>query len=82
MKPLALTLLLALACSACGVLLTGRTDPAAIEKIMESTKARGCIYAHASAKPYAEASTILVGTWGDPPPDLTACWTSIPPGLP
>jgi hypothetical protein len=69
-------------CASCGYLLTGSTDPAKVEKIMDSTHARGCIYARASATPWASASTVLVGTWGDPPPSLEECWKNLPPAMP
>ena len=77
---LALCLLIWL--TSCGLLLTGSTDPAKVQAIMDSTKARGCIYARASATPWAAASTILVGTWGDPPPSLKECWQTLPPATP
>jgi hypothetical protein len=68
--------------TSCGLLLTGSTDPAKVQAIMDSTNARGCIYARASATPWASASTILVGTWGDPPPSLKECWQTLPPATP
>jgi len=71
-----------LGCTACGFLLTGSTDPGKVQTIMDSTHARGCIYARASAKPWAEATTILVGTWGDPPLSMSECWDKLPPSAP
>ena len=68
--------------SACGFLLTGSTDPGKVQTIMDSTHARGCIYARASALPWASATTVLVGTWGDPPPSMSECWDKLPPDLP
>lgn len=68
--------------SACSLLLTGSTDPAKVQTIMASTNARGCIYARASATPWASATVVLVGTWGDPAPSLQECWKQLPPDLP
>jgi len=68
--------------TSCGFLLTGSTDPGKVQAIMESTHARGCIYARASAEPWAKATTILVGTWGDPPPSMSECWDKLPPSAP
>ena len=68
--------------SGCGWLLTGSTDPGKVQAIMDSTHARGCIYARASALPWASATTVLVGTWGDPPPNMTECWEKLPPAAP
>lgn len=82
MKKLALAIAIAIACTACGFLLTGTTDPGKVQAIMDSTHARGCIYARASASPWASASTVLVGTWGDPPPSLEECWKNLPPAMP
>jgi len=70
------------ATTACAPLLTGTTDPAQIKSIMESTNARGCIYARVSATPWASATTVIVGTWGDPPPSLEECWKGLPAGIP
>jgi len=75
-------LLLTALASACGFILTGSNDPAKVQAIMDSTHARGCIYARASATPWASATTVLVGTWGDPPPSLEECWKTLPPDLP
>jgi hypothetical protein len=77
---LAIALIVAL--TGCGLLLTGSTDPGKVQAIMDSTHARGCIYARASAAPWASATTILVGTWGEPPPTLEECWKTLPPNLP
>jgi len=66
----------------CAPLLTGTTDPAKISAIMQSTNAAGCIYARASAAPWASITTIIVGTWGDPRPSLQECWKQLPPELP
>lgn len=68
--------------TACGFLLTGSTDPGKVQTIMDSTHARGCIYARASALPWASATTVLVGTWGDPPPSMKECWSTLPPSSP
>jgi len=75
---------LALACAGggCGFLLTGSTDPASVKAIMESVHARGCVYARASAAPWVSAVTVLVGTWGDPPPPFQECWAQLPPMSP
>jgi len=66
----------------CAPLLTGTTDPAQVKSIMESTNARGCIYARASAAPWAQATTIIIGTWGQDGPRFEDCWKGIPPGIP
>lgn len=68
--------------TSCGFLLTGSTDPGKVQTIMDSTHARGCIYARASALPWASATTVLVGTWGDPPPSMSECWDKLPPSAP
>jgi hypothetical protein len=65
----------------CGFLLTGTTDPAQVQPIMQSTNARGCIYTRASAAPWAQVTTILVGTWGQDPPPYQACWQGLPAGI-
>ena len=80
--PALLILCTALLIPACGFLLTGSTDPGKVQTIMDSTHARGCIYARASAQPWASATTVLVGTWGDPPPSMKECWTTLPPAVP
>lgn len=77
-----LILLLVLVLSSCAFLLTGSNDPAKVQTIMDSTHSRGCIYARASANPWASATVVLVGTFGDPPPTLTECWKQLPPELP
>jgi len=77
-----LLLCAALAFPACGFLLTGSTDPGKVQTIMDSTHARGCIYTRVSAQPWASATTVLVGTWGDPPPTMKECWTTLPPAAP
>jgi len=66
----------------CAPLLTGTTDPAQVKAIMESTNARGCIYARASAAPWAQATTVIIGTWGQDGPRFEDCWKGIPPGIP
>jgi len=83
LAPLTLLILLtALILHACGFLLTGSTDPGKVKTIMDSTHARGCIYTRVSAQPWASATTVLVGTWGDPPPTMKECWTTLPPAAP
>ena len=72
---IALTLLL----HGCAPLLTGTTDPGKVAAIMESTNARGCIFTRASASPWASAVIYLMGTWGDPAPELERCWKVLPP---
>jgi hypothetical protein len=74
--------LLFAALTGCSFLLTGSNDPGKVQTIMDSINARGCIYARASAKPWASATTVLVGTWGDPPPTIKECWQYLPPELP
>jgi len=66
----------------CAPLLTGTSDPGKIQTIMDSTKARGCIYSRASAKPWVSATVVLVGTFGEPPPTMAECWKHLPPELP
>jgi len=77
-----LLIALIVALSGCATLLTGTTDPGQVKAIMESTNARGCIYARVSATPWASATTVVVGTWGDPPPSLEECWKGLPTGIP
>lgn len=66
----------------CAPLLTGTNDPGKVQAIMDSIHARGCVYARVSASPWAQAITYLVGTWGDPPPDMASCWQQLPPVAP
>lgn len=73
-----LTLAVAWLSSGCALLLTGSTDPAKVAAIMDSVNARGCIFARASATPWASATTVIVGTWGEPAPDLATCWEQLP----
>jgi hypothetical protein len=77
-----LALALCLSTTACGLLLTGSTDPGRVQSIMDSTHARGCIYSRVSATPWVSAVTVLVGTWGDPPPTMKECWSTLPPASP
>jgi len=77
---LLLGLLLLLTSSA--QLLTGTSDPAKIESIINSTHMRGCVYTRASGLPWASVTSILIGTWGDPPMDIDTCWRAAPMGLP
>jgi len=77
-----LLLCAALVIPSCGFLLTGSTDPGKIQAIMDSTNARGCIYARASTLPWVSTTTVLVGTWGDPPPTMKECWSTLPPASP
>jgi len=79
---LVINALAALMLTGCALLLTGTSDPAKIQTIMDSTKARGCIYSRASAKPWVSATVVLVGTFGDPPPTMAECWKQLPPELP
>jgi len=66
----------------CALLLTGTTDPAKVEAIMSSTNARGCVYARASATPWASVVTYLVGSFGEPAPLFEDCWRALPPSSP
>jgi hypothetical protein len=66
----------------CAPLITGTNDPAKVKEIMQSTNARGCIYARASATPWAQATTIIVGTWGTDGPKFSECWQGLPAGVP
>lgn len=84
MKRLALVPLgtIAIAISGCGFLLTGTTDPGRMAEILKAEKARGCVYARASGRPWADAGLLLVGTWGVNPPTYAECWQGLPPGGP
>lgn len=68
--------------TACAPLLYGGSDPQASLAVMKETNARGCIYVRASAQPWAQATTIIVGTWGQDPPDYKECWKGLPAGIP
>lgn len=67
-----------LALTSCGFLMTGSTDPAHVDMIMKATNARGCILARADAKPWAQVSALIFGTWGDDPPAQEDCWKGMP----
>lgn len=69
---------LVLTSSGCGPLLAGTTDPAKVGEIMKTTNAAGCIYTRASARPWASITTIVVGAWGEPRPNLQECWQQLP----
>ena len=74
MKAIALYIALAtLTLTACGPLLTGSSDPAAIKTIMESTDARGCIAHRNHTEQFLRSDTYIIGTWGTPPPELADC---------
>lgn len=82
-KAAALCILFALTTlSACAPLLTGSTDPQASLAILKEQNARGCVYVRASAQPWAQATTIIVGTWGIDPPKYADCWKGLPAGMP
>lgn len=66
----------------CAPLLTGSTDPKDIRDIMQTQNARGCLYARASATPWAQATIIVIGTWGPDPPPYEQCWQGLPSGIP
>ena len=51
-------------------------------EVMKEQNARGCVYVRASAQPWAQATTIIVGTWGTDPPKYIDCWRGLPIGLP
>jgi len=72
----------ALILAGCAPLIAGTSDPAHVKTIMQATHARGCIYARASAAPWAQVTTILVGTWGKDAPTYEDCWKGLPGGLP
>ena len=82
LRAVALATAVVVLCAGCGFLLTGTTDPAAVKAIMDSIHARGCLYARASAAPWASAVTVIVGTWGQPAPELDQCFKSTPTGIP
>jgi len=78
-----LLLLLAASClSACAPLLTGTASTSDALKVMKAENARGCIYVRASATPWAQATLLLVGTWGAKPPEYSECWKGLPAGVP
>lgn len=66
----------------CAPLLTGTTDPKDTLAIMREQNARGCLYLRASAAPWPQATTILIGTWGADPPAYSDCWKGLPAGIP
>lgn len=66
----------------CAPILTGTADPQASLAILKEANARGCLYARASAQPWAQATTIIVGTWGTDPPAYAECWRGLPAGIP
>jgi len=66
----------------CAPLLTGTASTSDALKVMKAENARGCIYVRASATPWAQATLLLVGTWGAKPPDYEECWKGLPAGIP
>ena len=49
--------------------------------IMKQENARGCIYFRGNAAPFANVSTLIVGTWGSDPPAYADCWKELPSGF-
>jgi len=76
------SLVVGLPVAGCAPLIAGTSDPAHVKTIMQATHARGCIYARASAAPWAQVTTILVGTWGEKAPTYEDCWKGLPAGIP
>jgi hypothetical protein len=75
-------LLILCAVSGCTTLLTGTANTDDALKIMQAQQVRGCLYLRVNASPYAQASMLLVGTWGTDPPAYSECWQGLPTGLP
>jgi hypothetical protein len=85
LQRLSLTLLglsLSLLLAGCGAMLTGSASSSDSLKVMAQENARGCIYIRASATPWAQATLILIGTWGQDPPLYSECWLGLPAGIP
>lgn len=70
-----LTLLVSL--TGCGGLafLGPNTSADQAKQIMDYSKARGCLYFKGNARPYADADTTIIGTWGEgnAAPDIGTC---------
>lgn len=76
-------LLMALsACSGLGILQNPATDTSQQAAIMQQQNARDCVYFKANAAPWAQVTTIIVGTWGQNPPSYAECWQGLPAGIP
>ncbi len=69
-------------CSGLGILQNPATNTAQQEAIMAQQNARGCVYFKANAQPWANVTTLLVGTWGQNPPTYAECWQGLPAGMP
>jgi len=65
-------------CSGLGILQNPATDTTQQVAIMAQQNARGCVYLRANAAPWANVTTIIVGTWGQDPPSYTECWKGLP----
>ncbi len=75
-------LVLAVLLPGCAPLLTGTGNVDDALKVMREQNARGCLYVRGNAKPWADASLIVVGTWGSEPPPYEKCWSGLPAGIP
>ena len=51
-------------------------------ELMKQHNARGCVYIRGSGKPYADASLMVIGTWGTDPPPYAECWKGLPVSVP
>jgi hypothetical protein len=82
-RPLALLLLtVALALAGCAGWIPQGATTGDVKDIMAQENARGCIYVRASATPWAQATMLVVGTWGQDPPPYAECWKGLPAGVP
>lgn len=66
----------------CAPLLTGTSNVDDALKVLEWQNARGCLYVRGNARPYADVTALVVGTWGPDPPAYAECWQGLPPGVP
>ena len=80
--PVLHAMLAALLIAACAGLTTSCASTSDAKKLMDSTNARGCLYSRASATPWAQATIIVVGTWGENPPTYAECWQGLPAAIP
>lgn len=80
MKTLLLVTLLLLlsSCSGLGILQNPATDTTQQLAIMQQQNSRGCVFLRANAQPWANVTTILVGTFGQSPPTYEQCWQGLP----
>jgi hypothetical protein len=70
------------ACSGLGILQNPATETTQQLAIMQQANARGCVYFKGNAAPWANVTTIVIGTWGQDPPTYADCWLGLPAGIP